>query len=96
MGRIITLQGEVFHPQGSITGGSLSEGNKDMINRQKRLEEENEILVELEKELKTLLDQYQSAKASIDEKNKKMEELLKEEDVIQSEKDKLDRKLDQM
>lgn len=38
--RIITLEGDVFQSNGSISGGSLYQGQRELLNRRARLEEE--------------------------------------------------------
>ena len=64
--KIVTLDGDVINPQGSISGGSRKEGTSNLIGREREI-------ADLNKELKLLVEE-------INDGNKKLEELkVKEE-----------------
>lgn len=90
--RIISLEGDVFRSQGSITGGSVYKGNTDMVNRSRRVEEERSALKDVETELSELREDYQRDRKKFSETEefyqKRQQELLqlREDKVELSEK----------
>ena len=50
--KIISLQGDLFHPKGSITGGSLQRGSVQILNQTKKIEEKDQAIEEVEKIIK--------------------------------------------
>jgi chromosome segregation protein len=51
--KIVTLEGDVIHPGGSITGGSRSEESKGLLGRSREIEELNRKIEELDKRIES-------------------------------------------
>lgn len=49
--KIVTLEGEVIHPGGSITGGSVSEDSRGLLGRSREIEELHKEINELDKKI---------------------------------------------
>ncbi|MDO5713226.1 MAG: chromosome segregation protein SMC, partial [Tissierellia bacterium] len=95
-GRIISLQGDIFHTQGSITGGSIYQGNKDMVNRQKRLEEEQTQLKNLQKELENYQLKIDNQEKYLKDCSYNINRIKEEMNVLSLEEEKCERKLEQI
>ncbi|WP_159436055.1 chromosome segregation protein SMC [Anaerosalibacter sp. Marseille-P3206] len=79
--RIVTLEGDVLNQGGSITGGSMSKSNTNILSRKTRIE----TLLEEINDLKTILKNAEDRLAVIVNENEKINIRIKdEEDKIQS------------
>lgn len=80
--RIVTLEGDVFNPGGSITGGSYSKNVVSIISRKSKINS-------LEKEITLLKDEYNLLTENINDIVKKLEvhdDNLEEKNIILKEK----------
>lgn len=68
--RIVTLDGDVINPQGSITGGSRKNDIANIFSHERELKELNAALSKIQQEL----NDYQQKKQELVEKHEKLEE----------------------
>ncbi|HZK33197.1 MAG TPA: chromosome segregation protein SMC, partial [Tissierellaceae bacterium] len=81
--RIITLDGEVLNPGGSLSGGSIYKNKVSIINRKNRIHElKND--VNTFKSIETRLDNekniYENEKINLEKETKKLEKQIKEKE----------------
>ncbi|MBB5172108.1 chromosome segregation protein SMC [Texcoconibacillus texcoconensis] len=70
--RIVTLEGDVINPGGSMTGGSVKRQNSQLLGRQREMEQLDHDL----KEIDSSIDKHQKQIAEIKEKRTLLEEEL--------------------
>ena len=76
--RLVTLQGDVMHSGGSMTGGSISSKTLNLFSRERELKELTEALSAGQEELERLLREMQFGQADKDTlKNRSADELEK-------------------
>ncbi|WP_147802503.1 chromosome segregation protein SMC [Alkalicoccus halolimnae] len=73
--RIVTLEGDVLNPGGSMTGGSLQKKQASLISRQKELETLKSNLASLTKDTQKLEEELRSWKHKKQEVEKELEDL---------------------
>ncbi|WP_299087083.1 chromosome segregation protein SMC [uncultured Metabacillus sp.] len=90
--RLVTLQGDVVNPGGSMTGGAVKQKNNSLLSRGRELETIQEKLVEmeertaqLEQDVKGTKQTIQNNEALLEELRAKGEKLRLEEQMIRSE-----------
>lgn len=72
--RIVTLDGDVINPQGSITGGSRKNDIANIFSHERELKELNAALSKIQQEL----NDYQQKKQELVEKHEKLEERVQQ------------------
>ena len=65
--RLVTLQGDVMHSGGSMTGGSVSSRNVNLFSRERELKQLTEKLTRGQAELERLLSEMRSGQAAKDD-----------------------------
>lgn len=70
--KIVTLDGDIINPQGSITGGSKKEATTNLIGRQREIEDLTKALEVQKNDVKELLEKQQKLKATIEDNNSKL------------------------
>ncbi|MFI8706464.1 chromosome segregation protein SMC [Bacillus sp. NPDC077411] len=73
--RIVTLEGDLVNPGGSMTGGAVKQTNSSLLGRQRELEEWNEKLIDMEEKTEKLENYVRALKQEIQEKEVKLKEL---------------------
>ncbi|WLD95123.1 chromosome segregation protein SMC [Alkalihalobacillus sp. AL-G] len=73
--RIVTLQGDVVNPGGSMTGGSVKQKNTSLLSRQRELESLTEKLIEMEEQTNRLEKEVREGKESLKLKKDQLEQL---------------------
>ena len=93
--RIVTIDGDVVNPQGSLTGGSKKAESSNLIGREREIETLGIEIIKLQKrindidkELKEINDDFSNQKTKINEYNEKKNNL---EILIASEREKLNK-----
>ncbi len=100
--KVVTLEGDVFIPGGTITGGSYKSKSSGILSRKRKIEELDEKIVaidvnikELSEVIQKLRDDQKELKYELDQNNKISEELrmqiARKENDIQVVKDELNR-----
>ncbi|AFS78635.1 chromosome segregation protein Smc [Gottschalkia acidurici 9a] len=74
--KIVSLDGDVLNPGGSMTGGSLNTGNTNLLGRERQIKELESEIIELNKEQETLTELQKDLESNI----KTLENKLVEED----------------
>ncbi len=67
--KLVTLDGDIINPQGSISGGSKKEVSSTLIGRQREIEDLMKALETEKNDVKALLEKQQSLKETIDNNN---------------------------
>ena len=62
--RLVTLEGDVMHSGGSMTGGSTQSRMTSLLSREREIEEHKEKMAQLEAELSRLAQEYEKATAA--------------------------------
>lgn len=70
--KIVSLDGDVLNPGGSMTGGSLNNFNTKLLGRQREIEELESEIRELKKEYKSLVAEREVLKNNTDELDTKI------------------------
>ena len=73
--KIVTLDGDIINPQGSITGGSKKESSTNLIGRQREIEDLTKALETQKNDVKVLLEKQQKLKDLIEENNSELVEI---------------------
>ncbi|WP_242136510.1 chromosome segregation protein SMC [Bacillus cereus group sp. BfR-BA-01360] len=73
--RIVTIEGDVVNPGGSMTGGAVKQAKSSLLGRQRELEEWNEKLADMEEKTIKLENFVKALKQEIQEKEEKVKEL---------------------
>ena len=73
--KIVTLDGDIINPQGSITGGSKKESSTNLIGREREIEDLNKSLTLQKNEVKELLEKQEKIKENIEKNNEKLIEI---------------------
>lgn len=89
--RIVTLDGDVVNPGGSMTGGAKKQTNHSIFSREKELEQLNQKLVDYEEKITGFEQHIQEEKLQIkskeqyiEQKQKQLDQLYQESHQIQS------------
>ena len=70
--KIVTLDGEIVNPQGSITGGSKKFTVSNVVGREREIEETNALIQKLEKDKETLNSVIDNLQKEIDNATSKL------------------------
>lgn len=70
--KLVTLDGDIINPQGSISGGSKKENTTNLIGREREIEDLNKALEIEKEEVRVLLEKQQKCNALIAENNDKL------------------------
>lgn len=85
--RLVTLDGDVVNPGGSMSGGAAKKTNQSLFTRDKELEEIKKKLVHFEKQMKAFSDKVDSQKNSLAQTQQQLVEtentLTEEQEVLQ-------------
>ena len=73
--RIVTLDGEIISPQGSLTGGSKKAESSNLIGREREIETLGIDILKLERRSKEIADELSSITISFDTNKKELEKL---------------------
>ncbi|WP_102028187.1 chromosome segregation protein SMC [Salirhabdus sp. Marseille-P4669] len=73
--RVVTLEGDVVNPGGSMTGGAQKKTNHSLFTREKELVQVSNKLKDFETKTKTFEEELATAKASINKKEIELEQL---------------------
>ncbi|PMC38408.1 chromosome segregation protein SMC [Bacillus sp. UMB0899] len=73
--RLVTLQGDVVNPGGSMTGGAVKQKNNSLLSRQRELEQIVEKLSVMEEKTEELENDVKATKENIVKQEKQLEEL---------------------
>ncbi|MEX2462174.1 MAG: chromosome segregation protein SMC [Paenibacillaceae bacterium] len=71
--RVVTLEGDVVHPGGSMTGGSQHKKTTSLLGRQRQIDEMEQEIVQSKEQLKQLLEKAEEMKLELVEENRNME-----------------------
>ncbi|MBO8155268.1 MAG: chromosome segregation protein SMC [Bacillaceae bacterium] len=91
--RIVTLEGDVVNPGGSMTGGARKRSNHSIFTREKELEQLNQKLHDYEGKITQFEQHIKSEKAMLKEKEQEIEKLLQSLDHLNKEHHQLDSSL---
>ncbi|QOY34438.1 chromosome segregation protein SMC [Anaerobacillus isosaccharinicus] len=91
--RIVTLDGDVVNPGGSMSGGSVKQKGTPLLGRQRELEELVAKLISIEEQTKLMEAKVKSLKDSRQTKEVLLNELRKEGELFRSEEQQLKGKL---
>ncbi len=70
--KIVTLDGDIINPQGSITGGSRKEEGSGLIGRQREIQQLTKTLETAKNDIKALMDKQEALKQKAAENNDKL------------------------
>lgn len=70
--KLVTLDGDIINPQGSISGGSKKENTTNLIGREREIEDLNKALSVEKDEVRELLEKQQKYATLISENNSKL------------------------
>ncbi|MDB5052120.1 MAG: chromosome partitioning protein Smc [Bacilli bacterium] len=73
--RVVTLEGDVVHPGGSMTGGSQHKKTTSLLGRQRQIDEMEQEIVQAQAELVQLRQKSAEGKAELIEDNRQLEQL---------------------
>lgn len=73
--RLVTLDGNIVHPGGSMTGGALKQKTTSLLSRKAELDTLKEKIVEMESFAESLEHQVKTAKSSIKKQEAKLESI---------------------
>lgn len=76
--RVVTLEGDVVNPGGSMTGGSAGKKTANLLGRQRLMEELEKEIKQIETELVTLQSTVQQARVELQLSNEKLVQLREE------------------
>lgn len=83
--RIVTLEGDVFNPGGSITGGSLRREASGLVSRERREEELKSHAAELQRQIASLeeaLKQKETQREQVSEKIEEARKALQQNEIL--------------
>ncbi|MEH7044871.1 chromosome segregation protein SMC [Bacillus thuringiensis] len=87
--RIVTIEGDVVNPGGSMTGGAVKQAKSSLLGRQRELEEWTRKLTDMEEKTTKLENFVKAVKQEIQEKEVKIRELRQTVEVDRVEEQKL-------
>ncbi|NLP46132.1 MAG: chromosome segregation protein SMC [Epulopiscium sp.] len=92
--RIVTLEGEVLNPGGSLTGGSISNKNTNVFSRARQLKDTTERVILLEKQVQQTHQKISDIEVRLKEKDNILEELIQQQQENMVEKIELSGQID--
>lgn len=87
--RIVTLEGDVVNPGGSMTGGSIKQNTTSLFTRQRELEDLNKKLPEMERKTAAFEQQVKLLKETIQENEKELSALKEAGEHLRNEEHQL-------
>ena len=94
--RIVTLEGDVVNPGGSMTGGAVKQTNSSLLGRQRELEEWNQKLADMEEKTLKLENFIKALKQEIQEKEYRVKELRHSTEEVRGDEQKLKEEINQL
>ncbi|MDZ5606488.1 chromosome segregation protein SMC [Bacillus pseudomycoides] len=94
--RIVTIEGDVVNPGGSMTGGAVKQAKSSLLGRQRELEEWSKKLAEMEEKTSKLENFVKSLKQEIQEKEVKIKELRQDAEQERVDEQKLKEEINQL
>jgi chromosome segregation protein len=73
--RVVTLEGDVVHPGGSMTGGSQHKKTTSLLGRQRQIDEMEQEIIQSKSQLAQLIEKAEEAKTDLVEDNRNLEQL---------------------
>ncbi|WP_127585759.1 chromosome segregation protein SMC [Paenibacillus koleovorans] len=83
--RVVTLEGDVVNPGGSMTGGSLQKKTTSLLSRQRQIEELEQEVKTSEAQLADLRGKYERLRRELDTGSKELETLREESERLRIE-----------
>ncbi|RBW67523.1 chromosome segregation protein SMC [Bacillus taeanensis] len=80
--RIVTLEGDVVNPGGSMTGGSVKQSKNSLLSRQRELETVQHKLVEMEEQTRQLEEVVKKLKSELEEGRSQLEVMREHGETI--------------
>ncbi|MGV2503488.1 hypothetical protein FO516_30055, partial [Priestia megaterium] len=87
--RIVTIEGDVVNPGGSMTGGAVKQAKSSLLGRQRELEEWTSKLTDMEEKTTKLENFVKAVKQEIQEKEVQIRELRQSVEVERVDEQKL-------
>ena len=81
--RIVTLDGDVVNPQGSLTGGSKKAESSNLIGREREIETLGIEIIKLEKRISEIDKEIKESSSSYEEQKKSIEELSNKKSALE-------------
>lgn len=81
--RIVTLDGDVVNPQGSLTGGSKKAESSNLIGREREIETLGIEIIKLEKRISEIDKEIRESSSSYEEQKKSIEELSSKKSALE-------------
>lgn len=81
--RIVTLDGDVVNPQGSLTGGSKKAESSNLIGREREIETLGIEIIKLEKRISEIDKEIKESSSSYEEQKKSIEELSSKKSALE-------------
>lgn len=94
--RVVTLEGDVVNPGGSMTGGSLQKKTSSLLGRQRQIEELDKEIADAESRLEELRGKLDGMKRELAEGNRTMDELRQTGERLRLEEQKLRSELNRL
>lgn len=94
--RIVTLEGDLVNPGGSMTGGAVKQTNSSLLGRQRELEEWNAKLADMEEKTAKLESYVKALKQEIQEKEVQMKEIRQSVDEKRVDEQKCKEEINQL
>lgn len=94
--RIVTIEGDVVNPGGSMTGGAVKQAKSSLLGRQRELEEWSKKLTEMEEKTSKLENFVKALKQEIQEKEVKIKELRHDAEQERVDEQKLKEEINQL
>lgn len=87
--RVVTLDGDVVNPGGSMTGGTIKQKTTSLFTRQRELEDINRKLPEMERKTEALEQQVKTLKETIQEHERQLAQLKEICETVRIEEEQL-------
>ena len=81
--RIVTLDGDVVNPQGSLTGGSKKAESSNLIGREREIETLGIEIIKLEKRISEIDKEIKESSSSYEEQKRSIEELSNKKSALE-------------
>lgn len=91
--RIVTLDGDVVNPGGSMSGGARKNSNQSLFTREKELQELTEKVTEFQERTKAFEKQVSAEKQQLDQKEEELEQFREEIEQLQQRENDVQAKL---
>ncbi len=94
--KIVTLDGDVISPQGSLTGGSRKENNANILGRDREIDELKKDLEVLKKNIDNFTQQQEDVRNLISAENSKLNKIIEDVHNLEIEKVKQEELIDSL